>query len=176
MADTDDTETEERYPSDIARDLVEWTKPSEVLEPNDLNDALYTLSEGGAVRGGEHLCPVGAPVSRPRGASAGHGWRATGRIQPLMLLLTAPFGYGNGYHISLRSAGAVSDESLEEVLVAYSCYPPAISKIKASLRHSCRYDCVVQSAWFKKQARQLASELREIGVELTILGRPDYMS
>lgn len=88
-------------------------------------------------------------------------------------LLTAPFGYGRGYHISLRTAAAVCGKTLEEVLSAYSCYPPAIPKIKASLQNSNRYDCVVQSAWFKVQARQLARELKDIGVELVILGKPD---
>lgn len=82
--------------------------------------------------------------------------------------LTEPYGYGRGTHISLRTNSSVCDEALEEILNGYSCYPPAIPKIKASLNHSRRYDCVVSSHWFERQKEQLAKELDSIGVTLII--------
>lgn len=81
-------------------------------------------------------------------------------------LLTAPYGYGQGEHISLRTAGPVDEGLLEELLKGFSCYPPAIPKIKACLRYSNRYDCVVQAAWFNRQKHALGEQARAIGVQV----------
>lgn len=65
-----------------------------------------------------------------------------------MKLLTGPYGYGSGTHVSLRRVGAFKPEAITKVLTGWSCWPPAIPKILACLEHSRRYDCVLQSAWF----------------------------
>jgi hypothetical protein len=86
-------------------------------------------------------------------------------------LLTEPYGFGNGDHIRLSSNDPVDDVSLEATLLGYSCYKPAIPKIKNCLRYSNLYECVVQSGWFRRQEENLRQDLQEIGVTLTILGR-----
>jgi hypothetical protein len=83
-----------------------------------------------------------------------------------MLLLTEPFGHGTGDHISLR--GRPDWAKLEPILDGYGCYPPAKPKIKACLHHAGRYDCVVQSIWFRAQHSELKKALAAIGVELLI--------
>jgi hypothetical protein len=88
----------------------------------------------------------------------------------MTLLLTEPYGYGRfGHHISLTSEGVTDRDELAQVLRGYSCYEPAIPKIFNSLTYSNRYDCVVQSGWFKAQIENLRRDLREIGVALTVI-------
>ena len=82
-----------------------------------------------------------------------------------MKLLTEPFGHGTGDSISLvREGGDVDDTELTEVLLSYSCYPPAIPKILACVRHSRRYDSVLRSIWFRAQFSQLTRDLAALGV------------
>ena len=83
-----------------------------------------------------------------------------------MKQLPAPYGYGDGVHVSLR--GQDSDR-LTAVLTRYSCYPPAIPKIRSCLAHSGRYDCVLQRNWFRAQYRDVVRDLARVGVHLSIL-------
>src|SRR5579859_5283151 len=87
-----------------------------------------------------------------------------------MKQLTEPFGFGNGDTISLTSASRVIDaERLTEVLLGYSCYPPAIPKIVECLRASGRYDCTLQSSWFRKQHSEVRRDLLALGIEMEIV-------
>lgn len=84
--------------------------------------------------------------------------------------LVEPFGFGTGDTVSLTSASRVVDhERLADVLASYSCYPPAIPKIIDCLRASGRYDCTLQTAWFRKQHNALREQLAALGVELMIV-------
>ena len=86
-----------------------------------------------------------------------------------MLLLTGPYGYDAGDSITLSSdLGFGREEELEYILLQYSCYEPAIAKIKSCLRYSGRYDCTVQPNWFRHHAKKLKESLAEIGVDLTV--------
>jgi hypothetical protein len=93
---------------------------------------------------------------------------ATRKFGYAMKFLTGPYGYGNGDAVSITSFGDVSTPKLVEILEQHSCYPPAIPKIIACLEGSGRYDCVLQPNWFRKQAVQLSSELRKIGVYIKV--------
>lgn len=84
------------------------------------------------------------------------------------LLLTAPYGHGNGDHVSLRHEGILVPEAVRECLLAFSCYPPAIPKILDCLELSGRYDCVLQPGWFRHQYSHLRARLAELGVELIV--------
>lgn len=85
-----------------------------------------------------------------------------------MLLLTEPFGFDTGDSVSFRSRGPVDAAALTEILLGYSCYPPAIPKIIACLDHSGRYDCTLQSAWFRQKHLDLACELGELGISIEV--------
>jgi hypothetical protein len=85
-----------------------------------------------------------------------------------MRLLTEPFGHGTGDHVSLRREGVLVPGALIEVLQQYSCYAPAIPKIIACLEHSGRYDCVLQTIWFRAQYSRLVASLRRVGVGLIV--------
>ncbi|AWY09313.1 hypothetical protein vBRpoSV10_191 [Ruegeria phage vB_RpoS-V10] len=91
---------------------------------------------------------------------------------PQVPLLTPPYGYGSGDTITLRCAGPVS-ENMEEVMAGYSCYPPALPKIRACLEHSGRYDCTLQSNWFRGMAERLREDLEEIGIAMSIVALAD---
>lgn len=86
--------------------------------------------------------------------------------QPLRL--TPPYGHGTGDHVSLRHEGVLVPEAVRETLLAYSCYPPAIPKILECLERSGRYDCVLQSIWFRHQYSGLVANLRRHGIEVII--------
>jgi hypothetical protein len=85
------------------------------------------------------------------------------------MCLPAPFGWDspNAAHISLL--GVPYNESvLESALLAFSCWPPAIAKIKAVLRYSQRYDCLVQGGWFRSQQREVTERLAAAGIKLRV--------
>lgn len=85
-----------------------------------------------------------------------------------MKLLGEPFGHGTGDHVSFRHEGPLVEGAIIEVLLGYSCYPPAIPKIIECLRHSGRYDCVLQSGWFRAQYTQLKRDLARVGITVEI--------
>ena len=84
--------------------------------------------------------------------------------------LTEPFGFGTGDTVTLTSASrAVDPQRLTDVLLGFGCYKPAIPKIIDCLRASGRYDCTLQTAWFRKQHNALREQLAALGVELMIV-------
>jgi hypothetical protein len=84
-----------------------------------------------------------------------------------MKLLRGPYGWsGYGTAISLRCRNTVDGPALCHVIALFSSYEPAHRKIVAALRHSGRYDCFVQAAWFKHQHAQLGRMLADLGVDL----------
>lgn len=84
------------------------------------------------------------------------------------LLLAGPYGWNSpsGHRISLRCSKPPDEAKLAEVLLQFSCHPPAIKKIASCLRHSGRYDCLVQYGWFREGQIQLRKMLADIGVEI----------
>lgn len=90
------------------------------------------------------------------------------------LTLPAPFGYKVGYHISLRTTASFKPADVERILVAYKCPAPIAKKAISCLGHSGRYDCVVAPYWFNHDETEVARKLAPAGVELVLLGRPDY--
>lgn len=93
----------------------------------------------------------------------------------MTLLLDAGYGHGNGYTVSIKSEPGEPHEGFVGILVSHSCYPPAIPKILDCLRHSGRYDCTLQAAWFARQAGSLFEELKNIGVDISITASPEYI-
>lgn len=86
------------------------------------------------------------------------------------LLIEQGFGKGSGDTISLIHLRSCEPHpELETILLSFSCYPPALPKIRTCLRRSRRYDCEVQSWWFRKQAGRLEAALAQIDIELRIL-------
>jgi hypothetical protein len=86
-----------------------------------------------------------------------------------LLLLEQSFGKGSGDTISLLCQSYCPPEALEDTLLGFSCYPPALPKIRTCLTISGRYDCEVQPFWFRRQAGRLEKELAALGIELQIL-------
>jgi len=86
-----------------------------------------------------------------------------------MKFLPPPYGNGSGDTISIRCESRFVDSRMEEIMQGYSCYPPALPRIRSCLQHSGRYDCEVQPAWFRGQAGSLEYELKNINIELLIL-------
>ena len=85
-----------------------------------------------------------------------------------VLRLPEPYGGGTGDNVSLTCTGPVSD-LLEDILWRYSCYPPALAKIRSCLEHSGRYDCELQSSWFRRAFVDVTEDLAEIGISLTVV-------
>ncbi len=93
----------------------------------------------------------------------------------MTLLLTGPYGHGDGYSISLVAEQPIADEAeLLRILNHFSCHPPALPKIVASLRYSNRYDCVVQRIWFKRQYLEVKRDFAMIGISVTVTSHPKY--
>lgn len=89
-----------------------------------------------------------------------------------MLCLPAPYGHDaiDGACIRLHAPGEVNPHAVEQVLRRYSCYPPVIPRIQSCLRHSGRYDCILQAGWFKGQQREVTEDLAGVGVTLEFMG------
>ena len=85
------------------------------------------------------------------------------------LLLTSGYRHDFGHTVSLRCRPGAVHEDLEDVLIGYSCYPPAIPKARACLTASGRYDCTLQTNWFERYAENLREELREIGIDIGVI-------
>lgn len=85
-----------------------------------------------------------------------------------ILLLAPPYGRGSGDSVSfLTDCGHVSDE-MERVMLAYSCHPPALPKIRACLEASGRYDCELQPGWFRSQYANVKLDLKAIGITVRV--------
>jgi hypothetical protein len=82
--------------------------------------------------------------------------------------LGPPFGHGTGDHVSFRHEGVLVPEAVIEILQQYSCWPPAIPKIIECLKHSGRYDCVLQTIWFRAQYSELCRALARVGISVEI--------
>lgn len=79
------------------------------------------------------------------------------------------YGYGTGDHIALIGNLPEDLNALNEVLLGYSCYPPALPKIEQSLRERGRYDCVVQTGWFRSQYGKVHRDLANLGIDLQVV-------
>lgn len=89
------------------------------------------------------------------------------------LALPAPYGYKEGYHISLRAEEGFDEPRTEEIIVQFGC-PRRIAKKAISCLHSSnRYDCVVSPFWFAHEASYLRVDLAKAGVHCLLLGKPD---
>jgi hypothetical protein len=91
-----------------------------------------------------------------------------------MLLLEAGYGAGNGPGMALLARQNEVDPRLEEILLSYSCHPPALPKIRECLEASKRYDCWVQPGWIYCYHDELLVELRAIGIEVFITSLPAH--
>jgi len=86
-----------------------------------------------------------------------------------MLYLPPPYGLDNptpGIHISILSDQTTNLERVGEIILEYSCPPFLVSRVKKCLFYSNRYDCIVQSNWFKVQYKDLIYKLRLARAEL----------
>ena len=88
------------------------------------------------------------------------------------LCLPAPYGWcaWDGACITLTCDEMPCEQALTTVLLQYSCYPPAIPRILSCLRHSGRYDCILQQSWFKHQQKLVTRDLGDLGVRLYFRG------
>lgn len=86
-----------------------------------------------------------------------------------LLEITQSYGKGSGDTISIRGPHAAPNPKLKDILLSYSCYEPIIDKIFQCLQYSGRYDCEVQTAWFRNQYKRLKADLKDIGLDLFIL-------
>lgn len=90
------------------------------------------------------------------------------------LALPAPYGYKEGFHISLRARDeGFNPDGARKAIIAYSCPPKIADKAIGCLCASRRYDCVVSPSWFKYEGAELRSKLGKQGVDVELLGRPD---
>lgn len=90
-----------------------------------------------------------------------------------VLMLTEPYGYGTGDAVSLWRQPSIWPKPLNvlamtRILESHSCYPPAVPKVISCLQASNRYDCVLQTGWFRQHAVDLAQELQEVGVRIRV--------
>jgi len=88
------------------------------------------------------------------------------------LALPAPYGYKDGYHISLRAEEGFNLLETEQTLVRFGCPRRIAQKAMSCLRNSQRYDCVVSPEWFRDDGRALKQQLFDEGVEVVVLGKP----
>jgi len=91
-----------------------------------------------------------------------------------MKLLTAGYGAGNGPNMVLMRLGDHVDARLEEILLSYSCHPPALPKIRACLEASARYDAWIQPGWVFDQHRAVRRDLLEIYIGFHITSVPEF--
>lgn len=89
------------------------------------------------------------------------------------LALPAPYGYKDGWHISLRSVEGFNLLETERTLVQFGCPRKIAAKAISCLRSSNRYDCVVSPEWFRDDGRSLKTQLDAEGVDVVVLGKPD---
>lgn len=96
-----------------------------------------------------------------------------------MLLLTGPYGGDNGTGISLRAVGPVDLDLVREACEGFSCHPPAIPRIQSCLLHSGRYDCRLQSYWFRDCYLDVTAAFARANVALCLqegeLKNPDLL-
>lgn len=87
-------------------------------------------------------------------------------------LLPAPYGYAEGYHISLRSHEGFDPAATKSAIMAYGCPGRIADKAISCLKSSNRYDCVVSPQWFSSVG-QLRDKLGRAGVDMETLHKPD---
>jgi hypothetical protein len=81
------------------------------------------------------------------------------------------YGFGEGDHVSLTMelTNEFDETQLRATLLSFNCYPPSIPKIFEQLRTHGRYDCVLQSDWFRGQYGIVKRELATHGVTLEVI-------
>lgn len=83
-----------------------------------------------------------------------------------MDLLPAPYGYGEGAHISLRAVGEIDARDVALTLLVFSAYPPSINKIVSCLQNSGRYDCVIMWPLAMNSWGVMSRMLAQVNVQL----------
>ncbi len=89
-------------------------------------------------------------------------------------LIAAGYGAMEGPGMTLLSDNRIVDETLENVLLGYSCYPASLPKIRQCLETSGRYDCWVQAGWIYSQYHQIKEALLAIGIRMHITSIPEW--
>lgn len=88
------------------------------------------------------------------------------------LALPAPYGYKDGFHISLRSTDDTNLQATEDVIVKFGCPRRIAQRAISCLRSSHRYDCVVSPEWFRDDGESLRDSLEATGASVELLGKP----
>lgn len=92
-----------------------------------------------------------------------------------MKLLTAGYGAGTGPNMVLLCPSRKVPAKMEQVLLSYSCHPPALPKIRQCLELSGRYDAWIQPGWVFSQHQQVKRDLAELGIEFHITSVPEWV-
>lgn len=90
-----------------------------------------------------------------------------------MLALSAPYGFAEGFHISLIAEDGFDARRAEEIIVRFGCPKRVAEKAISCLQYSNRYDCVVSPTWFAYEQSDLRHQLGKTGVEMQVRSRPD---
>lgn len=89
-----------------------------------------------------------------------------------ILLLNEPFGYNRGTGVTIKYHGNMKNiidyKKFSELLLGFSCYPPAIPKIYNCLKYSGEYTCFLQSSWFESRSYDLTFLLKEINMSIDV--------
>lgn len=89
-----------------------------------------------------------------------------------ILLLNEPFGYNRGTGMTIKYHGNMKNiinyKKFSELLLGFSCYPPAIPKIYNCLKYSGEYTCFLQSSWFESRSYDLTFLLKEINMSIDV--------
>jgi hypothetical protein len=91
------------------------------------------------------------------------------------LALPAPYGYNDGYHVTLTAKDGFDEVGAMDVVMSFGCPRRVAGKAIDCLRASNRYDCVMSpQAWNDGQYRDLRGRLQNIGCDIELRSRPNY--
>lgn len=97
-----------------------------------------------------------------------------------LLLLNEPFGYNSGTGVKIKYHGnskkIVEYKKFSELLLGFSCYPPAILKIYNCLKYSKEYTCFLQSTWFENSSYDLEYLLKEFDISIEVFFFTDQLT
>lgn len=88
----------------------------------------------------------------------------------MTLLLKKPFGIDTGDAISLRHDGRALDRArVYHLMMSYGCHPPTSERVVLCLLHSRRYDCVLQTGWFRTWYQTFCDECADLGITVHVV-------
>lgn len=91
------------------------------------------------------------------------------------LALPAPYGYNDGYHVTLTAKDGFDEPGAIQAVMSFGCPRKVADRAISCLRHSNRYDCVMSPhAWGDGQDRGLRSRLQAVGCDIELRAGPNY--